>query len=67
MKKAKKLYDIRSKIVHSGHYKATEEKYYEVYNIAKIAILRLLTNQYVQGFRSLEEFEDWFKRTFSMN
>lgn len=61
MKKIKKLYGIRSNIVHSGHYEVTEEKYNEVYNIAKSIILKLLANRYVKGFSSLEEFENWLK------
>lgn len=59
MEKAKKLYDIRSKIVHSGHYETTEKRYYEVRNIAKIVIFKLLTNRYVKRFHHSKEFEDW--------
>lgn len=59
MKKAKKLYDIRSNIVHSGHYEASEERYCEIRNIAKTIIYKLLTDQRIQEFHSSKQFEDW--------
>ena len=59
MEKTKKLYDIRSKIVHSGHYEVNEEQYGEIYNIAKSTILKLLANPRVKGFSRLEDFENW--------
>ena len=60
MKKTKKLYDIRSKIVHSGHYEVAEEEYVAVYGITQRTILGLLANRSIRRFDKLEKFEQWF-------
>ena len=60
MKKTKKLYDIRSKIVHSGYYAVAEEEYAEIYDITRRIILDLLINRYIRRFDKLEKFEQWF-------
>ena len=61
MEKTKKLYNVRSKIVHSGHYEVTEEEHNEIHSIAKSVIFKLLANRYVQGFSNSKELEDWLK------
>ena len=61
MERTKKLYVIRSKIVHSGHYEVNEEEYAEIYNITKSTILKLLASQHVRGFSQLDDFENWLK------
>ena len=61
MERTKKLYGIRSKIVHSGHYEVNEEQYAEIYNIAKSTILKLLASRQVRKFSRLDDFENWLK------
>ena len=61
MERTKKLYGIRSDIVHSGRYKVNEEEYAEIYNITKSTILKLLASQHVRGFSQLDDFENWLK------
>lgn len=58
----KKLYNIRSKIVHSGGYEVPEEKYHQAYKVAKISTLKMLTNQNISGFSSLDKLDDWFEK-----
>ena len=58
----KKLYDIRSKIVHSGRYEVPEEEYHQAYKVAKISILKMLTNQDISGLSSLDELDGWFEK-----
>lgn len=58
----KKLYDIRSKIVHSGHYEVGEDDLYQIRTIAKGVILRLLSSATVAEFRTIEALEDWYER-----
>ena len=60
-KTVKELYAIRSKIVHSGFHEVAEKQCNQVRNIAKIIILRLLTNQYVRKFSKKEDLEKWFE------
>ena len=59
---AKKLYGIRSKIVHSGHYEVTEEERDEVRAAAKEVIVRLLMNRDVQQCRKSKELDEWFDK-----
>ena len=60
-KTAKELYDIRSKIVHSGFHEVTEKQCSQIRNIAKIIILKLLANQHVRKFSKTEDLEEWFE------
>lgn len=61
MERTKKLYSIRSDIVHSGRYEVSEKEYAEIYNITKNTILRLLASQQVRGFSQPDDFENWLK------
>ena len=61
MERTKKLYAIRSEIVHSGRYEVNEEQYAEIYNITKSTILKLLASQHVRGFSQPDDFENWLK------
>ena len=61
MEKTKKLYSIRSDIVHSGHYEVSEEQYVEIYNIAKSTILKLMASWHLKGFSKSDDFENWLK------
>ena len=61
MERTKKLYAIRSDIVHSGRYEVNEKEYAEIYNITKSTILKLLASQHVRGFSRLDDFENWLK------
>ena len=58
----KELYNIRSKIVHGGGYEVPEEKYHQAYQVAKISILKILTNQDISGLSSLDKLDDWFEK-----
>lgn len=58
----KKLYRIRSKIVHSGVYEVPEEKYHQAYEVVKISIFKMLTNQDIGGLSSLDKLDDWFEK-----
>lgn len=61
MERTKKLYSIRSDIVHSGRYELSEKEYAEIYNITKNTILRLLASKQVRGFSQPDDFENWLK------
>ncbi len=61
MERTKKLYAIRSDIVHSGRYEVNEKEYAEIYNITKNTILKLLANQDVKRFSQPDDFENWLK------
>lgn len=56
-----KLYKIRSKIVHSGVYEVPEEKYHQAYEVAKVSIIKMLTNQDIGGLSSLNKLDDWLE------
>ena len=49
MERTKKLYAIRSDIVHSGRYEVNKEKYADIYNITKNTILKLLASRHSKG------------------
>ena len=61
-KATKRLYDIRSKIVHSGHYEVGEDELYQIRVIAKGVILRLLSSATVADFGTIKALEDWYER-----
>ena len=56
------LYDVRSKIVHSGHYEVNDAQLQRIRGIAKRTILALLTDTKVAQFRTPRELEDWYER-----
>ncbi|MCY4604204.1 MAG: HEPN domain-containing protein [Gemmatimonadetes bacterium] len=61
-KRTKKLYDVRSKIVHSGHYEVTEDERDEIRIAAKVVILRLLTDPDVEKYGKLDKLHEYFER-----
>ena len=58
----KKLYDVRSKIVHSGHYEVTEDERAEIRIAAKVVILKLLTDPDVEKYCKLGKLHEYFER-----
>ena len=61
-KRTKKLYDVRSKIVHSGHYEVTEDERDEIRIAARVVILRLLTDPDVEKYGKLDKLHEYFER-----
>lgn len=61
-KRTKKLYEIRSKIVHSGYYEVTEDERAEIRMAVKAVILRLLTDPDVEKYGKLNELHGYFER-----
>ena len=61
MERTKKLYAIRSDIVHSGRYEVNKEKYADIYNITKNTILKLLASRRIREFSQPDDFENWLK------
>ncbi len=58
----KKLYDVRSKIVHSGHYEVTEDERDEIRIAARVVILRLLTDPDVKQYGKPNKLHEYFER-----
>ena len=58
----KKLYDIRSKIVHSGHYEVGEKELYRIRAIAKRVIFDLLSNPRLASLSTTKALEAWYER-----
>ena len=61
MERTKKLYAIRSDIVHSGRYEVNKEEYADIYNITKNTILKLLASRHIREFSQPDDFENWLK------
>lgn len=61
-KRTKKLYDVRSKIVHSGYYEVTEDERDEIRIAARVVILRLLTDPDVEKYGKLDKLHEYFER-----
>ena len=61
-KRTKKLYDVRSKIVHSGHYEVTEDERDEIQIATRVVILRLLTDPDVEKYGKLDKLHEYFER-----
>ena len=59
--KTKKLYDIRSKIVHNGFYEVNEDDLNVMRTIAKRVVLRLLSSAEVQGFTRIDHLSNWYE------
>ena len=60
-KKMGKLYDVRSKIVHSGHYKVQEDELYLIRNITKGVILMLLTDAGIAKLEKASDLDRWYE------
>ena len=56
-----RLYDVRSKIVHSGHYKVQEDELYLIRNITKGVILRLLTDVGIAKLEKASDLDRWYE------
>lgn len=61
MERVKKLYTIRSKIVHSGWYEVPPGDLEALRSIAKEVVLKLLTEPSVRRLSSKRELEEWFE------
>ena len=61
-KRTKKLYDIRSQIVHSGHYEVTEDERAEIRIAVKAVILRSLTDPDVARCATPRQLDQYFER-----
>lgn len=56
-----KLYDVRSKIVHTGHYAVQEEELHSIRNITKGAIAGLLTDTRVAKLKKVDSLDRWYE------
>lgn len=61
IEEVKKLYRIRSKIVHNGHYQVTDEERMHIRLIVKRVIFAILVNKSVAKLDSRENLNDWFE------
>ena len=59
--KLRDLYDIRSKIVHSGQYQVTDADLNLLRGITKTALIRISTRKEFLSMRSGKELGDWFQ------
>ena len=60
--KVKKLYSLRSAIVHSGNKDINESDYYSILNIARSVIYKLITDNKLKRVNSVEDFFDLIRR-----
>jgi hypothetical protein len=60
--RVKKLYDIRSQIVHTGNYSVTDAELYEIRQMAKLSILHILNLNPFINMQNADELRDWFDR-----
>jgi hypothetical protein len=60
-KRIKELYEIRSKIVHSGFYQVTDADLGDMRKITKGCILRILKDKELFEIKSTVEFIKWFE------
>lgn len=58
----KRLYEIRSKIVHSGSYDVTDEDLAQLEVIVRRAILRIIHHRAICRFKRPKELDNWFER-----
>jgi hypothetical protein len=56
-----KLYETRSKIVHSGSYEVTEDALGQIRSIVKRAILRVLLHRQLGSVTTAGELAEWFE------
>ena len=56
------LYRIRSRIVHSGHYAVEEGQLWQMRDIAKGIILKLISDARVARIRKTDDLEQWYER-----
>jgi hypothetical protein len=57
----KKLYRIRSKIVHSGSFDVGEDQLSEIRYYTRLALLTMLLSPHFSGLGSDEQLTDWFR------
>lgn len=62
VRRVRDLYNIRSKIVHSGWYQLSDEDLERIRWICKAVLLRLLTHRSLSGMSSVVDLEAWFER-----
>ena len=56
-----RLYDVRSKIVHTGLYAVNEDELYRMRNVAKGVILTLLKDTRVAGLNTAGQLDQWYE------
>lgn len=61
-KEVKRLYGMRSKVVHDGRFEVTEDDSGMAYAIAMRITLRLLTDPEIQEARSVQDLRDFFEK-----
>ena len=60
-KKVRDLYDMRSKIVHSGHYEVADADVKLIRFLAKVCVLRILTEEPFISMTTEKELNNWFE------
>ncbi len=60
VRKARDLYGIRSRLVHTGNYSVTDADLYEIRQMAKLSILHILNLNPFINMQNADELRDWF-------
>ena len=61
LKRIRELYEIRSRIVHSGSFQVTKEQLRLMQEYAMLSLFLVLDKDPFRSMRAVEELEDWFE------